>query len=90
MTDSPSEYKKGFDDGCSHMQEDYKAGERLDLRAAEARIAELEGEVQFLCSLCIPHGGESTTYKPVKFMGFAIEYITQVLATERKRINDTK
>jgi hypothetical protein len=39
---SQAEYKKGFDDGCAHIMEDYKAGGRLDLRASQARIAQLE------------------------------------------------
>jgi hypothetical protein len=39
---SQAEYKKGFDDGCAHIMEDYKAGKRLDLRASQARIAPLE------------------------------------------------
>jgi hypothetical protein len=37
-----AEYERGFGDGCRHIQEDYEAGEQLDLRAAQARIKELE------------------------------------------------
>jgi hypothetical protein len=43
---SQAEYKKGFDEGCAHIIEDYKAGERLELRASQARIAELEAELE--------------------------------------------
>ena len=25
-----AEYRRGFEDGCAHMKEDYEAGERLD------------------------------------------------------------
>tara|TARA_R110000782_G_scaffold21685_13_gene58118 strand:+ start:1135 stop:1401 length:267 start_codon:yes stop_codon:yes gene_type:complete len=39
-----AEYERGFGDGCRHIQEDYEAGERLELRAAQARIKELEEE----------------------------------------------
>ena len=78
-------------DVCSSgslYKDDY--GEWALYGEAQARIADLEGEVEFLCRLCNPHGGESTTYKPVKFMGFTVEDITQILFTERKRINGTK
>jgi hypothetical protein len=27
-----AEYRRGFEDGCAHMKEDYEAGERLDSR----------------------------------------------------------
>tara|TARA_R110000851_G_scaffold66423_3_gene150247 strand:+ start:188 stop:691 length:504 start_codon:yes stop_codon:yes gene_type:complete len=41
-----AEYERGFGDGCRHIQEDYEAGEQLDLRAAQARIKELEATLQ--------------------------------------------
>ena len=62
MTDLPSEYKKGFDDGCSHMQEDYKAGERLDLRAAQARIKELEAALLRIASASDYYGKEASDH----------------------------
>ena len=34
-------YKKGFKDGCSHMKEDYQAGERIDKAAKDKQIEEL-------------------------------------------------
>jgi hypothetical protein len=40
-----AEYERGFGDGRRHIQEDYEAGEQLDLRAAQARIKELEAEL---------------------------------------------
>jgi hypothetical protein len=43
---SQAEYKKGFDEGCAHIIEDYKSGERLDLRASQARIAQLEAALK--------------------------------------------
>ena len=42
---SDANYKRGFDDGCAHIQEDYDAGERLDCKDADARIAELEAKL---------------------------------------------
>ena len=73
----------------------------IERNEASARIAELEGEVQFLCSLCNPHGGESTTYETVKFCGFSIKEITRILAaalstqenttmTNRQRLKENK
>ena len=78
--------------GICTVGEMYKEdrGEWVLYEDAAARIAGLEAEVRFLCSLCNPHGGESTGYKPVKFLGFPINEITRIIATERKRLNDEK
>ena len=32
-----AEYRKGFDDGCAHIKEDYNAGERIEIRAELAK-----------------------------------------------------
>jgi hypothetical protein len=55
-----AEYERGFGDGCRHIQEDYEAGEQLDLRAAQARIKELERELGH----CIYEIDRSDSRKP--------------------------
>ena len=76
-----------------------RMGSYIEVR--DTRISELEGEVQFLCSLCNPHGGESTTYETVRFCGFSIKEITRILAaalstqenttmTNRQRLKENK
>jgi hypothetical protein len=37
-----AEYKKGFEDGCAHIIEDYKAGQLSNHIEDQVRIAELE------------------------------------------------
>lgn len=36
-----AEYERGFNDGCAHIKEDYKAGGRIEARAQDAKVAAL-------------------------------------------------
>ena len=54
-----SEYRRGFDDGCAHIKEDYAAGMRLDARATtpdpvseDDHICEFYRTMNDTCSLC--------------------------------------